>query len=410
MHHPPPPPAHEVSIALCGIGGYGEWYLKALLADHPARPFRLVAVIDPYPELCSQLPKIKAARIPLFENLEAFYSKMHCDLLILATPIHLHCQQTCQALAQGSHVLCEKPLCVSLDQIKLMERAQATTGKIVTIGYQWSFSRAIRKLKQDRLNGRFGDARRLRTIVCWPRDEYYYQRNEWAGRRQLEPDTPILDSPVNNAAAHYLHNMLYLMGREMSLSALPLQVEAELWRANAIENYDTAALRIKLEPGCEALFFTSHATKEIEGPSFVYEFDRAVVEFDAKSGNILAHFRDGGTIDYGSPEADPYEKIWHAVETARTNQPSICGIAAAAAHAICVNWAQSNSGGVHDFPKDLIVMDRSERSAQRYVKGLQEILSCCYKNDMLLSENEEFVGMTETSGVDDERVEARCRA
>ena len=405
MYHPTPKTSREVSIALCGIGGYGESYLRALLGENSERSIRLVAVIDPHPEQCSQLPKINAAGIPVFENLEDFYSKMHCDLLILATPIHLHCQQTCQALAQGSHVLCEKPLCVSLDQIKLMERAQATTGKVVTIGYQWSFSRAIRKLKQDRLNGRFGDARRLRTIVCWPRDEYYFQRNMWAGRRQLEPGTPILDSPVNNAAAHYLHNMFYILGPEMSLSALPLQVEANLWRANAIENYDTAALRIRLGANCEALFYTSHATKGVEGPSFVYEFDRAIVEFDAKAGNILAHFRDGGTVEYGSPDDDPYEKLWHAVEIARTNQPSICGIAAAMAHTVCVNWAQLDSVGVQDFPKDIIVMDRSERSAQRHVGSLQGILKRCYEAGRLLSEDEEFVGLTETSDSGEKLIE-----
>jgi hypothetical protein len=238
----------------------------------------------------------------------------------------------------------------------------------------------------------------MRTIVCWPRDEYYYQRNQWAGRQQLQPDIPIFDSPVNNAGAHYLHNMLYLLGPEMSQSALPLQVQADLWRANAIENYDTAALRIKLESNCEALFYTSHATKGVEGPSFVYEFDRAFVEYDAREGIIQAHFRDGGTVEYGSPEADPYEKIWHAIEVAQTNQPSICGISAATSHTICVNRAQLDSGGVREFPKDLIVMDRSERSAQRYVEGLQEILNDCYKSGSLLSEDEEFVELVENSG------------
>ena len=40
--------------------------------------------------------------------------------------------------------------------------------KIVAIGYQWSFSDAIQKLKADVIAGIFGKPRRLKTLVLWP--------------------------------------------------------------------------------------------------------------------------------------------------------------------------------------------------------------------------------------------------
>jgi hypothetical protein len=53
----------------------------------------------------------------------------------------------------------------------------------------------------------------------------------------------IFDSPANNATAHFLHNMFYLLGATRETSAAPAVVQAELYRANAIENFDTAAIR-----------------------------------------------------------------------------------------------------------------------------------------------------------------------
>jgi hypothetical protein len=232
-------------------------------------------------------------------------------------------------------------------------------------------------------------------MVCWPRDEYYYQRNQWAGRQQLEPDRPILDSPVNNAAAHYLHNMLYVLGPEMSKSALPIAVEADLWRANTIENYDTAAIRIQLDTEADAYFYTSHATEGSCGPSFVYEFEQAVVEYNSDQGRLIAKFRDGHTCDYGSPEADPYEKLWHAMDSAATGRLGVCGIEAAKAHSICVNWAQESADGIRDFPASTIRVTQSERSARRYVENLQEMMHRCYEQGKLLREDEEFFRLTE---------------
>ena len=132
---------------------------------------------------------------------------------------------------------------------------------MVAIGYQWSFSPAIQRLKGDIAAGVFGAPKRLKTIVLWPRDETYYSRNRWAGKQRDEAGNPIFDSPVSNACAHYLHNMLYVLGDAVDRSAIPSRVSAELYRAHPIENYDTAALRCWTDRGVEILFIVSHATR-----------------------------------------------------------------------------------------------------------------------------------------------------
>jgi len=64
----------------------------------------------------------------------------------------------------------------------------------------------------------------------------YFRRNDWVGRIRTDAGHCVFDSPANNAAAHYLHIMLYLLGATREGAAMPASVQAETYRANAIEN------------------------------------------------------------------------------------------------------------------------------------------------------------------------------
>src|SRR5438552_251290 len=79
--------------------------------------------------------------------------------------------------------------------------------------------------------------KRMRCMVLGPRDEAYYNRNRWAGALRDAHGNLVLDSPANNACAHYLHNMLYVLGDVIDRSDPPATVTAELYRAHAITNY-----------------------------------------------------------------------------------------------------------------------------------------------------------------------------
>ena len=106
-----------ISVVLAGIGGYGRMYLSHLLDGPEARACKIVGVADPLPKRCDRLADVVARNIPVYESLEAFYETQHADLAIIATPVHLHSKHILLALASGSHVLCEKPLASSMNDI-----------------------------------------------------------------------------------------------------------------------------------------------------------------------------------------------------------------------------------------------------------------------------------------------------
>jgi predicted dehydrogenase len=377
----------RMNIVLVGIGGYGNSYVNELLDSADQQTFSIAGAVDPSPASCNRLGELKARGVPIFSSPEAFYAQHTADLAIISSPLHFHANQTCLALSNGSHVLCEKPLCATPEDADRMAESQMQSGKKVAIGYQWSFSQAIQQLKRDILDGVFGKAIRLRTLVLWPRDERYYSRNSWAGVKRAGDGTWILDSPVNNACAHFLHNMFYVLGDRIDSAAMPRKVTAELYGAYPIQNFDTAAIRCITANDVELLFMTSHAVGERVGPSFVYEFEKGEVRFiDTASAQINAHFRDGSIKNYGSPDNGRMRKLWQTMAAIQDGGESVCGIAAAAAHMRC-NWAtQMSSPEIGVFPEDLIHRRGAIGEQQLIVEHLAEDMIACHDQGRLPSE------------------------
>ncbi len=379
--------SNPVSIALGGIGGYGSMYLSALLDSPQARSCSLVATVDPHPAGCARWHELQALGIPHYDDLDALYRHHSVDLTVLVSPIQLHAEQTVLALRHGSHVLCEKPAAATVQDVDRMMDAETRSGHSVAVGFQWSFTAPICQLKKDILRGDFGKPVRFKSLCLWPRDESYYSRNNWAGRLRDDRGRWVLDSPVNNAMAHDLHNMLFLLGDAPTTSAHPVEVVAEAYRANPIENADTVAARIMTRDGTEVLFFGSHAVPDNYGPVFTLEFTDAVVVYDAEHASILASFKDGTTRTYAAPDATPHEqKLWSCLTSIADTQPMACGLAAARSHTLCVNGIQDSIGTSVDLPRDLIESVGPPGGRLASSSELAALLQACFQASALPSE------------------------
>ena len=388
---------HPTTLALLGVGGYGWVYTQPLLdptlsAKHNVR---LIAGVDPNPASARHFHELTAAGVPIYATTAELYANQRPDVVILASPIHFHCEQVIEALAHGCHVLCEKPLCVTIEQAQQMRQAADRSATQVAIGYQWSFSPAITKLKADILAGDFGQARRARSLTLWPRDETYYTRNGWAGRVSAAGGRPVMDSPINNACAHFLHNLLYLLGPRARRSATPLAVTAELYRAHPIETFDTAAVRATVYGNVDVLMLASHATAETREPVFEIEFDRAIVRYSAEKtaipgdtgDHLIATPADGSVRDYGRPSGSTdVTKLWSSVESFRAGTPTLCGIDAATPQTLVVCAADASCPRPTAFPSDLVNITGEPGRRKTGVVGLAEVMTRAYAEWALPSE------------------------
>lgn len=378
----------KVSLLIVGAGGYGNTYLRGLLSNLESEKFTIKGVVDPNPATCRFLEDLKKLQVPFYKSMEEFYAVDTADLAIISSPIHFHAPQSCFALEHGSNVLCEKPICATIQDALKMAEVRDRSGKFLAIGYQWSFADAMLELKQDILSGKLGRPKCLKTLVLWPRDKRYYNRNAWAGKIKDEKGNWILDSVANNATAHYLHNMFFVLGDKPDTSAYPVSVKAELYKANNIENFDTCAIKAYTEDGVEILFYASHAVRDLKGPVFNYEFEKGVVTFSEDSSedkNIYAKFYDGTQKVYGSPNANDLKKLWVCIDTVYSAEDKItCKAETAIPQLVCINGSQESMPEIKKFPQDLIRIDPQREVT--WVEGLFEILDSCYEKATLPSE------------------------
>lgn len=350
----------KIKTALMGIAGYGHHHVHNILEGYEEGSIELVGAIARRPERCPSLDELTALGIDIYPTMEDFYRHQAAEFMVISTPIHLHRRHVTTALEHGSHVFCEKPVTATIQDALALVEARDRADRFVAIGYQWSFSNAVQALKTDIMSGVLGRPVQLKSFVSWPRHASYYRDRGWGGVLKTADGDWLLDSPVSNATAHYLHNGLYVVGASRETSGRPVSVQAELYRANAIENYDTAALRIHTADGIELMHFTSHAVPSRINPMMTYRFEHATVTYEGDLGDTFtATFDDGRTKSYGSPSASRAGLLESVIEDIRNGIPPACGIEAATPLTLCANGAQESTEVV-PFPDEMIVRDEAE--------------------------------------------------
>jgi predicted dehydrogenase len=377
----------KIKVMQVGGGGYGASYVKSILEETPNDSYEYVGIVDPMIENSVAYDMIKERNIPTYSNIEDFYRENTADLVLVAAPIAYHAPYTVYALEHGSHVLCEKPIAATLQDATLMKEAEKRTGKKVMIGFQWSFAPAMLAAKRDFLDGQFGKPVRFRMHVLWHRAWSYFARNNWAGKLKDGRGNWVLDSVAHNATAHYLHNEFFMQGDSIKASAMPVKIQAELYRANDIENFDTCLLRAVTDSGCETLYYTTHAVSDVTSPTFVYEYENAKLVYNCegaeKPNTVYAIFSDGRVKEYGGLNYAPIDKLHDAIETVSNGQGVTCDLYSATPHLKTINFL-ADYVPILNFPDDALLVDMEKKAT--YVPGIKEALLDCFEKGMLPSE------------------------
>ena len=387
----------QIDIVLVGIGGYGKKYANTLLGEGKRpeyEPYRVVGAVQRNPVRFKDDPLFKD--IPLYATLEEFYATNKADLAIISTPIPLHREHIETCVGNGSNVLCEKPLCSSVEDAVAIQRLAEESDLKIFIGYQQSFARGFKQLKEDILSGMFGKPLSFKTLICYPRSEKYYARNQWAGKIASDDGQLILDSPLHNAVAHHLNNMLFLLGDAPDTAASLKTLQAELYRANpTIDNYDTVSLRAKTESDVDFMFFTSHAIRDGDniGPYNVFKFENAVLFHDDKSNfeAFFAIFNDGRVRRYepfsgtDNSAVVQLQKTWDCIDDLRGGEKINSTVKASVPEVICVN-ATYLCRDIKQIDEKYVkyVGTPGERFAT--VEGLEDGLMRCFDEGKLFSE------------------------
>lgn len=255
-------------VALIGISGYGRVYLNLVRECQAQGRLNLVAAVVINPEEEPEAMQwLESQQCRIYSDYEVMLREEagRMDLCMVPTGIHWHTRMTVAALKAGANVMVEKPLCASLAEAEEIERTAREQNRFVAVGFQDYYEPGTQWLKQELSRGAIGKVESVRFLGLWPRPRQYFQRNNWAGKLAAQ-GAPVLDSPLSNAFAHFVMLSLFFAEPDPDQAATVELIEAELFRAHPIENFDTGVVRSRTANGTELWFGASHACSETVEP------------------------------------------------------------------------------------------------------------------------------------------------
>jgi predicted dehydrogenase len=138
-------------IVIIGLGSIGRRHAR-LLAEKPDVD---IAYCDPQKEMLN-IAKKEIGDFPAFSEFRAAL-EFEPHIMVIATPHHLHVNQTLQAIQNNIHVLCEKPLSHSYAEAKGLIDGAGDYRSVVSIGFNLHFNQGLYRLKELISNGLLGN-------------------------------------------------------------------------------------------------------------------------------------------------------------------------------------------------------------------------------------------------------------
>ncbi len=236
----------RVRLGVVGLGSMGRLHARAIV-DEKSPDFVLGAVADVF-EASAKAAGAELG-VPYFTSVEALYDSGLVDAVIIATPHYWHPVQTIQAARASLHVLCEKPLAVTVGPAREMV-AECRRRKVAFGAMLQNRTRGLmKKVKQMVDGGELGRVYRVSlTCTAWYRTQAYYDSCSWRGTWDGEGGGILL-----NQAPHHLDIFQWLVGMPRSVTAFLAT------RLHKIEVENTAHAMMQYADGKIGTFYASTA-------------------------------------------------------------------------------------------------------------------------------------------------------
>jgi len=131
--------------------------------------------------------------------------KSGLDIVIVATPDHLHVDQSVRALESGAHVICEKPLAPTVADCKRIIKAVEKTGKFFMTGQVCRFAPAFVMAKRLVDEGRIGE-------IAFIESEYAHDYAHAPGVDNWRKDPKIKREGIIGGGCHAMDLVRWIVG------------------------------------------------------------------------------------------------------------------------------------------------------------------------------------------------------
>jgi predicted dehydrogenase len=183
----------KVKFGIIGTGAIAKWHAAALRLTDNAE---LYIVYDTLPERAAAFAQTNHCRMA--SSLAEFLAS-DVAAVTIATPSGLHAEVAIPAALAGKHILCEKPLEVTVSKAQALIRACESRKVRLSAVFQSRFSRSVQAIKKAVDAGRFGEPVLATASVRWHRPPEYYSSAAWRGTWALDGGGALMNQGIHSA-------------------------------------------------------------------------------------------------------------------------------------------------------------------------------------------------------------------
>ena len=281
------PAKEKLGVALVGLGSYSTYQLAPALQD--TQHCYLAGVVTGTPAKEKEWADkygIPSANIYNYENFDAIADNKDIDVVYVVLPNAMHAEFCIRAAKAGKHVICEKPMAISVKECDDIIDACNEAGVKLGVGYRLQSEPYTNEIKRIVREKPFGEVR--------------YVSAEAGYRSRSNPDQWRLDKALAGGGALLNMGVYAIQGAIYGTGQNPISVSAQEFSTNPEYFKDTdesISAQFKFPNGATGNIFTSHSANVNRHYS---AFDNGWLELNPANnyGPLSGRLSTGETIKF----------------------------------------------------------------------------------------------------------------
>jgi scyllo-inositol 2-dehydrogenase (NADP+) len=191
-------PQEPIRVGIAGLGRSG-WAIHANLLAPLTDKFQVVAVNDE--DSARRAEAVERFGCQAYATYDELLADSNVELVVVALPSFLHAPSSIAALKANKHVVCEKPMAISMDEADAMVAAAQASDRVFTVFQQRRYNPDFVKVREIIDSGILGRIVQIRIT-----ESKFTRRWDWQTLQKFGGGS------LNNTGAHFLDQALQLFG------------------------------------------------------------------------------------------------------------------------------------------------------------------------------------------------------
>lgn len=238
----------KLGIALVGLGSYSTYQLAPALQD--TQHCYLAGIVTGTPEkekIWADKYGIPAKNIYNYQNFDDIAKNDDIDVVYVVLPNSMHAEFCIRAAKAGKHVICEKPMAVSVEECDAIIEACEKAGVKLGMGYRLQSEPYTQQVKEFVKEKTFGDIQFVSAEAAYRSTG---NPDQWRLNKELSGGGALL-----NMGVYAIQSAIYGTGQNpISVSAQEFSTRPEYFK----DTDETITAQFKFPNGAVGNITTSH--------------------------------------------------------------------------------------------------------------------------------------------------------